>query len=144
MHLRVKKLLEKIRREAPGNVFTGAGVVVYESLDNLPLFLMGEDSVVNDNIDLFTTVLESSLATNPNHDGFCMVSKDFKLTHKNIYFAPPIDQSVSFDNSQGYGTRYVAALMGSKVEGVLLTAVVSNSYGIIVFVDGKVYGSNKK
>lgn len=137
MKERVLNLLKKLKKEVPGNKFTGTGLVVYESLDNLPLFLMSESSTVEENADLYATILESSLATNPNHDGFNMVTNNFKITHRNVYFAPPIKKEVTFDNRKGYGTRYVAALMGSTIPGVSLTAVVSNSYGIVIFENGK-------
>ncbi|WP_419812562.1 diadenylate cyclase [Bacterioplanoides sp.] len=137
MKNRVLSLLKKLKKEVPGNTFTGTGIVIYESLDELPLFFMSADSEVNDNEDVYSIILESSLATNPNHDGFNMITSDFKITHRNVYFAPPISTDVVFDSSKGYGTRYVAALMGSTIQGVLLTAVVSNSYGIVIFEHGK-------
>ena len=118
--------------------------MIYESLDELPLFLMSENSKVEGNADVYSTILESSLATNPNHDGFNMVNNEFKITHRNVYFAPPINREAFFDSSNGYGTRYVAALMGSTISGVLLTAVVSNSYGIVVFENGKVIWESKQ
>lgn len=141
---RVLNLLKKLKKEVPGNTFTGTGIVIYESLDELPLFLMSENSKVEDNADVYSTILESSLATNPNHDGFNMVNNELKITHRNVYFAPPINREVIFDSSNGYGTRYVAALMGSTISGVLLTAVVSNSYGIVVFENGKVIWESKQ
>jgi DNA integrity scanning protein DisA with diadenylate cyclase activity len=139
----VLNLLRKLKREVPGNTFTGTGVVVYESLENLPLFMMSENSEVNGDANLYSTILESSLATNPNHDGFNMVNSDLKITHRNVYFAPPIKKEVNFNNHNGYGTRYVAALMGSTISGVLLTAVVSNSYGIVIFENGVVVKESK-
>ncbi len=134
---KVRNLLEKLRREVPGNVFMGAGIVIYESLDNLPVFLLGSESKVGTKVNLLSSLINSSVATNPHHDGFSLISKDFQITHKNVYFAPPIDSSVEFDPDYGYGTRYVAALMGSKIEGILMTAVISNSYGIVVFKNGR-------
>ena len=140
---RVLTLLQKLRREVPGNTFTGTGIVVYDSLESLPLFFMSDHSKVVEG-DIYKTILESSLATNPNHDGFNMINSDFEITHRNVYFAPPINQEVDFDNCKGYGTRYVAALMGSTVPGVLLTAVVSNSYGIVIFKDGEIVWESKQ
>jgi DNA integrity scanning protein DisA with diadenylate cyclase activity len=139
----VLNLLIKLKREVPGNTFTGTGVVVYESLEDLPLFMMSENSEVKGDANLYSTILESSLATNPNHDGFNMVNSDLKITHRNVYFAPPIKKEINFDNSNGYGTRYVAALMGSTISGVLFTAVVSNSYGIVIFENGVVVKESK-
>ncbi|EPW6912851.1 hypothetical protein HJ049_06445 [Vibrio parahaemolyticus] len=84
-----------------------------------------------------SSLLETSVATNPNHDGFNMINADLRLTHRNVYFSPPIDKRVCFDVTKGYGTRYAAAIMASLVEGIKYTAVVSNSYGVVVFEDGK-------
>jgi DNA integrity scanning protein DisA with diadenylate cyclase activity len=134
----VFNLLKKLKREAPEDTFTGTGLVVYESLDDLPLFMMSENSTIEGDANLYSTILENSLANNPNHDGFNMVNNDFKITHRNVYFAPPIRKEIIFDDCSGYGTRYVAALMGSTISGVLLTAVVSNSYGIVIFENGEV------
>jgi len=133
---KVFDLLKKLKKEVPGNTFTGTGIIIYENLSNLPVFNMSKSSELHGSNDVYTTILESSLATNPNHDGFNMINSDFKITHRNVYFAPPVDLDVKFDNESGFGTRYVAALLGSRVKGVLLTAVVSNSYGIVVFENG--------
>ncbi|EJB8451814.1 TPA: diadenylate cyclase [Vibrio parahaemolyticus] len=133
---KVFKLLKKLKKEVPGNTFTGTGIIIYESMDNLPVFNLSNSSELHGSNDVYSTILESSLATNPNHDGFNMINREFKITHRNVYFAPPVDLNVDFDSENGFGTRYVAALLGSKVKGVLLTAVVSNSYGIVVFENG--------
>ncbi len=130
-------LLEQIKKDAPGNVFTGTGIVIYEFLDNFPLLYLGESSEVQGEVDILSSLLETSVATNPNHDGFNMIDADMRLTHRNVYFSPPIDNRVSFDVTKGYGTRYAAAIMASLVEGIKYTAVVSNSYGIVVFETGK-------
>ncbi|MBO7912029.1 diadenylate cyclase [Vibrio sp. G41H] len=136
MKNKVFELLEKLKKEVPGNSFTGTGIIIYDDLSDLPIFNMSKVSELHGNNDVYTTILESSLATNTHHDGFNMINNEFKITHRNVYFAPPVDFEVKFDNESGFGTRYVAALLGSKVKGVLLTAVVSNSYGIVVFENG--------
>lgn len=131
-------LLDSVRKKVPGSLFTGIGIVVYESMDELPYFPLNEYSEVYDTVELSNILLEGSLATNINHDGFNLINSEFKITHRNVYFSPPILGDVSFDKSKGYGTRYAAAILGSKIKGVLMTAIVSNSYGIVVFKNGQV------
>lgn len=130
-------LLYKIRNEIPNDLFSGIGIVIYESLDNLPLFQLSENSKINQEMDLSLVIKESCQITNLNHDGFILINKNLEATHRNIYFAPPINSSVTFIKEKGYGTRYVAALLGSIMDGVLLTAVVSHSYGIVIFKNGE-------
>lgn len=137
MKERLLRLLTELKKEGPGNKFTGAGIVVYESLDDLPIFLMSENSCVEPDADVYATILKSSSAANPSHDGFNMITSNFKITHRNVYIAPQIKTDVTFDKRNGYGARYVTAIMGSAVPGILFTAVVSNSYGIVIFENGK-------
>lgn len=136
------KVLEKVRAEVPGNMFTGAGVIVCNSLDNLPFLPMSEGARVNSKIDTVSKIVEGSLATNVNHDGFNILGKDMSLLYTNVFVAPPIANDIDIDVTKGFGARYMAAILASKVEGVALSAVVSNSYGIIMFKDGNVVNFN--
>ena len=140
---RLSSLLIILRRKVPGNIFTGAGVVVYEHLNNLPLLKLSRCSDVSIDNDTLDSLIDTSVATNPEHDGFSLLDKELSLTHKNVYFNVPIDPDVKFDVTKGYGTRYAAAIMASKVEGIIMTAVVSNSYGVKIFKDGVEIGMEK-
>jgi hypothetical protein len=53
------------------------------------------------------------------------------------YFSPPIVPSAAIDRSKRFGGRYLAALFGSALPGVLATGVASRDFGIAVFRDGR-------
>jgi DNA integrity scanning protein DisA with diadenylate cyclase activity len=136
------KILEKVRTEVPGNIFTGIGVIVCDSLEYLPFLPMSDKSRVISEVDVVSKIVEGSLATNVNHDGFNILGKNFNLIYKNVFISPPIAKNIELDIDQGFGARYVAAILASKIEGVIVTAVVSNSYGIVIFKNGKVVNIN--
>lgn len=142
MEHQLLKILEQIRANVPGNIFTGVGVVLCNSLEYLPFLEIGRDSKITSEIDAISAIIEGSLATNANHDGFNILSEDFSLLYRNVFISPPITSDIKLDNKQGGGARYVAAMLTSKVEGIVLTAVISNSYGIVIFKDGKIVNSN--
>ena len=64
------------------------------------------------------------------------------MLYTNVFISPPIVDDVEIDLSRGFGARYITAVLASKVKGVAMSAVVSNSYGIIIFEDGKVVKFN--
>lgn len=136
------KVLEKVRTEVPGNIFTGVGVIVCDSLDRLPFLPMSEGARISGKIDTVSKIVEGSLATNVNHDGFNILGRDMSLLYTNVFVSPPIVNDVDIDINKGFGARYMAAILASKVEGVALSAVVSNSYGIIIFKNGNVVNLN--
>lgn len=131
-------MLEKIRSEAPSDTFTGVGVVVCSSIDSIPFLPMSENSQLSNEVDTVSMIMEGSLATNVNHDGFNILGEDLNLLYRNVFISPPIKNVLDLNIKQGTGARYVAAILASKIEGVAITAVVSNSYGIVVFKDGKI------
>ena len=138
LEYKLYNLLQSIKKQVPGNIFTGIGIVLYDSLDNLPFFKLSSNSVVERGVELSDSILEASLATNINHDGFNLVNRNFEITHRNVYVAPPINDDIFFDNTKGYGARYASAILCSRVDGVFLTGVVSNSYGVVIFKNGQV------
>lgn len=135
-------MLEKIRSEVPGNIFTGVGVIVCDSLDELSFLPMNACSQAERNENVISKIIEGSLATNLNHDGFNILANDYSLLYTNVFISPPIVDDVEIDLSRGFGARYITAVLASKVKGVAMSAVVSNSYGIIIFEDGKVVKFN--
>lgn len=142
MEHKLRTMLEKVRAEVPGNIFTGVGVVVCNSMDSIPFLPMGQNSQLSNEVDTVSMIMEGSLATNVNHDGFNILGEDLNLLYRNVFISPPIENDIDLDIKQGFGARYVAAILASKIEGVAITAVVSNSYGIEVFKDGKIVGTD--
>ena len=66
-----------------------------------------------------------------------MLGPNLRLIHLAQYFSPPIVPSASIDRSKRFGGRYLAALFGSALPGVLATGVASRDFGIAVFRDGR-------
>jgi hypothetical protein len=121
-------------RTIGGADFSGLGVVVYTSLEWLPIVPLRSSSTP----DQPTFDVAFDLATVANlrsefHDGFHMISTDGKLTHVAQYFSPPIVRTAAMDRSRRFGGRYLAALFGSAIGGVHLTGIVSNNFGLAIF-----------
>lgn len=142
MKFQLLQILEKIKSEVPGNIFTGVGVIVCDSLDELSFLPMNVCSKADQKENVISKIIEGSLATNLNHDGFNILANDFSLLYTNVFVSPPIVNDVEIDLSRGFGARYITAALASKVKGVAMSAVVSNSYGIIIFKNGKVVKFN--
>ncbi|MEZ8201233.1 hypothetical protein [Vibrio splendidus] len=134
--------MEQIRAEVPENIFTGVGIIVCDSLDELSFLPMNAYSKVDSQDNVISKIVEGSLATNVNHDGFNLLAHDFSLLYTNVFVSPPIVDNIDIDLNRGYGARYVTAALASKVKGIAMTAVVSISYGIVIFKDGKVVKFN--
>jgi hypothetical protein len=71
------------------------------------------------------------------HDGFHLMSTEWKLTQVAQYFSPPIVPHLEVDRQKLFGGRYLAALFGSVLPGVELTGTASNGFGMAVFRHGR-------
>src|SRR5205823_12332189 len=72
-----------------------------------------------------------------HHDGFHVISSTWRLTRVAQYFSPPIIPDAQIDRSKRFGGRYLAALFGSGIPGVLASGIASEGFGIAVFRGGK-------
>ncbi|ORT51725.1 hypothetical protein ST37_05100 [Vibrio sp. qd031] len=116
--------------------FSGVGLVVYKDIKNIPIFpLHRQNFKINPN-GLVSDLLEISSYSSEYHDGFHFISEDFEMSHVAQYFSPPIISNASVDYSKALGGRFMAALFGSYVQGVLLTGVLTRGNGIIIFEHG--------
>lgn len=70
------------------------------------------------------------------HDGFHILDSSLHLKLVAQYFSPPVVRDVALDRSKLFGGRYVAALFGSVLAGVLLTGIASREFGIAIFERG--------
>lgn len=82
-----------------------------------------------------TTLASISRIDSEFHDGFHILTSDWKLSHISQYFSPPIADIV-LDRSKRFGGRYVAAIMGSVIPDILLTGLASRDFGVSVFQNG--------
>jgi hypothetical protein len=131
---KLNAVLSEVRRQA-GDSFTGVGVIVCDTPDQLPILPLRPKAMLSD-YDLIHTLASISVADNDYHDGFHILSSDWRLLRVSQYFSPPILTGVRIEHRQHIGGRYVAALFGSALPGVWLTGVASRGVGIAVFRNG--------
>jgi hypothetical protein len=134
-------ILQNVWRQKSSS-FSGLGVILYTSLDELSVFPL-RDSCENFALpiygwhDIELTLKEISEKSSIYHDGFHLISTNVSLTHIAQYFSPPIVKNlVTKHRNELFGCRYLAAQFGSCLKGVMATALVSNSYGCVLFVNG--------
>jgi hypothetical protein len=131
--------LHSILREvsgAAGDRFTGVGLIVCDSPDSLPILPLRAWSKASSKIDLIRLLAEISVPESEYHDGFHILSSEWKLIRISQYFSPPIIRHAQIDRTRRFGGRYLAALFGSTIHGVQLSGIASRGFGIAVFRDG--------
>ena len=65
------------------------------------------------------------------------MNENWEITHTAQYFSAPIVREVCFDRSRLVGGRFVAALFGSSISGVVKTGIVSEGHGLSIFESGR-------
>lgn len=134
---RLRSLLLRVRDSIPNEEFCGVGVVVTENLERLPIVSLCTDADFPPQRDLAEQIAECSLYSRPCHDGFQIVSEQWKMMKRNQYFAPfPAEECRELIGSVNVGSRYMAARLGSLIEVVVCTGLLSERGGILVFEDG--------
>ncbi|HII4315990.1 TPA: hypothetical protein ACY4QE_001996 [Vibrio parahaemolyticus] len=116
--------------------FSGIGLVIYEDIKNIPIFPLQQKNFKTNPNNLVSDLLEISSYGSEYHDGFHFISEDFEMSHVAQYFSPPIISNADVDYSKVLGGRFMAALFGSYVKGVLLTGILTRGNGIIIFEHG--------
>lgn len=119
-----------------GQEFSGLGVIVLEEGFNLPVFPMRVDLKLNNITDSVSYLAEISNPNNDLHDGFHILNSDLRIVSLTQYFSPPIPPGVLPNRSRAFGGRYLAALFGSLLPGVILIGISTPKLGIAVFKDG--------
>lgn len=119
-----------------GQEFSGLGVIVLEDGVDLPVFPMRIDLKVNGMTDSARCLAEISNPNNDLHDGFHILNSDLQILSLTQYFSPPIPPGVLPNRNRVFGGRYLAALFGSLLPGVIFTGISTPRLGIVVFKDG--------
>ncbi|MDI3366280.1 hypothetical protein [Pantoea sp. V108_6] len=130
------EILSRIRALA-GDEFTGAGVIVCQLDAELPTAPLRLGISIPQEEDVATYLAKISKATNDLHDGFHVLAPDLSLISLSQYFSPPVSKTAIINRSRKFGGRYMAALFGSTIPGVLLSGIATKSLGIILFKDGR-------
>jgi hypothetical protein len=128
-------ILRKVYRVA-GKDFTGVGVLVSDEPDVLPILPLRSASTPFEQQDLVVSLAAISVPDSEYHDGFHIVSSDWRLTLVSQYFSPPIVQGAMIDRTKLFGGRYIAALFGSALPSVRLSGIASRGFGIAIFERG--------
>lgn len=134
---RLRNLLLRVRDSIPREEFCGVGVVVSADSERLPIVSLCTDAKLPAQQDLAEQIAECSLYSRPCHDGFQIVSEQWQLVRRNQYFAPyPAANCRELIGSVNVGSRHMAARLGSLMEGVVCTGLLSERDGIMVFEGG--------
>jgi hypothetical protein len=140
-----KNILLKVEKEADDD-FSGIGIVLYSELNEIPVFPLHSNNIEAEGDELVPTLVTISRINSSYHDGFHFISSDFKLSHTSQYFSPPIVRGIKNSTArEAVGGRYMAALFGSCIQGILYTGIVTKSNGVVIFKNGmEVYSKERK
>ncbi len=134
--LRLRDTLALVRTIA-GVGFSGIGVILYDNFDNLSVIPLRVTAPPLASGDLSQQLAAISVETSDYHDGFHLISANWRLTHVAQYFSPPIVADAKIDRTKKFGGRYLAALFGSAIPNVTLCGTVSNGFGLAIFCRGE-------
>jgi hypothetical protein len=134
--LRLRDTLALVRTKT-GAGFSGIGVILYESLDGLPVIPLRANAPLLHGGDLSQRLASISVDSSEYHDGFHLICRNWQLTHVAQYFSPPIITDARIDRTKKFGGRYMAALFGSALPNVSLCGIVSNGLGLAIFCRGE-------
>ncbi|ESX66625.1 hypothetical protein NKH34_25610 [Mesorhizobium sp. M1148] len=129
-------LLEEVDVRA-GSDFSGIGLIVAESPEYLPIISLRPTSNLTDDAETATALAAISHPWHELHDGFHVLKPNLEVTRVAQYFSPPIVPAARIDRKKRFGGRYLAALFGSTLPGVLATGISSRDFGLAVFHRGK-------
>ena len=133
----LEALLHAVRTRA-GDQFSGIGVIVSNEPSALPLFPIGPTVELDANADAADLLGAIATERSPYHDGFHVLGPNLQVLALSQYFSPPIVAGLTVDRAAPFGGRYLAALFGSTIAGILATGIATPRSGVIVFADGKV------
>ena len=128
--------------------FMGLGIIIYKTIENLPISSLtdmskGENLPISEIGDIKEKLLQYSKIDSPFHDGFHLISSNLELTHISQFFSPPVVDDPKISIGYNHGARYRAAQFGSCIPDIVVTGVLSNNYGAIIFRNGSAHSQLK-
>ncbi|MER8687108.1 hypothetical protein [Mesorhizobium sp. M1136] len=129
-------LLEEVNLRA-GTDFSGIGLIVTASPESLPIIALRPTSNLIDDAGTATVLARISHRSHELHDGFHVLTPGLQIEKVAQYFSPPIVPAARIDRQKRFGGRYLAALFGSMLPGVLATGISSRDFGLAVFHRGE-------
>lgn len=133
---RVGELLHAVKANA-GQDFAGTGILVTATPDLLPIVPLRPTINFGTALPVERVLADISHIDNEFHDGFHILSPQLDLILLSQYFSPPVVPGLAADPGRRLGGRYMAALFGSCLDGVLAAGVASTAYGVVVFECGR-------
>lgn len=131
----LKQVLSRVHSLASSD-FAGIGLLLCTSDEDLPIYPLRPGGQIPPCPDLVQCLVGISSAQSEFHDGFHIVSTDWKLLKVSQYFSPPIIPAAQIDWSKKFGGRYLAALFGSCLPPVVAAGIASNGFGLAIFQNG--------
>lgn len=129
--------LLRLAHGSAGNDFSGLGLIVAEDSATLPIYAIGPPIALRPEEGTAAILGAISRQQSPHHDGFHILNPALKLKAVSQYFSPPIVSRLRINRSIPFGGRYLAALFGSTLDGVLATAIATPALGVITFINGE-------
>jgi len=135
----IERLIETLREvvELSGKDFSGIGVIVWNEDFDLPVFPLRINVKIPKYESLAITLAQISSLSSDLHDGFHILTPELKLVRVAQYFSPPIIHEIKLNRERRFGGRYLAALFGSGLPGVVFSAVATPALGIAIFKNGQ-------
>ncbi len=133
---RLRNTLVRIQQVA-GQDFSGIGLIVHHSNAILPVFPLRLNAALPTAEGIEEVLAALARTQSDLHDGFHLLSTDWRITAIAQYFSPPILRYAEIDRNKSFGGRYLAALFGSALPGVALCGVASNPFGLAIFESGR-------
>ena len=133
---RMRATLSRVHTLA-GSEFSGIGLVVHNGEANLPMFPLRPSADLPLNNDVERSLAAIASTSSDLHDGFHVLSVDWKLTAVAQYFSPPILANAEINWKRKFGGRYLAAQFGSALPGVLICGIATPSLGLAIFKGGR-------
>jgi hypothetical protein len=132
------ELLDLLRRiqAAAGASFSGVGLLVSDHPERLPMAALRVGGALPSG-DLASALAAISLWSNQGHDGFHVISSDFRLLRLSQLLSPPIPPNFQPNPARPFGARFLAARLGSSLPNVQMAAVGSRNSGRAIFEDGE-------
>jgi hypothetical protein len=133
---RVRQLLIDVRDRSNAS-FSGVGILVADVPALLPIMPLRPQAVWRHARSAEEVLTEVSDISSEFHDGFHVLSRNLDVLLMSQYFSPPLVAGIVVDPARRVGGRYIAALLGSALPGVIAAGVASATYGVAVFYKGQ-------
>lgn len=135
----IERMTGTLRRvhDLAGAEFSGIGLIVHNPEAKLPIFPLRPNAKLPAGDDLEKSLAAIASNRSDFHDGFHLLSTDWRLTAIAQYFSPPILVNAEINWLRKFGGRYLAAQFGSAIPGVVICGIATPALGLAIFEAGR-------